>query len=313
MPVCYIDCSEFMHNLLAQEDVSDLDLRVHLGDPVADQIPVLIDGCTVILNGHTIMDAQVLGACPGLRTIIFLGTGAASYIDMQAAERLNIEVLTIKGYGDQAVAEHAFALMLSAARRITQMDSALRRSIWEPQEGLELAGANLGIIGGGGVGKSLANMAGAFGMQVRIWNRSALPTPYAALQAELNTVLRTSDVVSLHLEYSAQTRHFMAKPQFEQMKAASILVNTARGGLIDTPALVAALKQGNTVQHAALDVYEHEPLARDDVLLTLPNVTLTAHAAFKTQAASRRLIREAIRLIRQKTATAAPTPDRRRA
>jgi len=304
MPVCYIDCSSFMQSILSEEDVSDLDLRIHAGDPPTDRIPALAAGCDVMLNGHTHMDAQTLAACPEVRTLIFLGTGAASYIDVQAAARLNIEVLTIKGYGDRSIAEHAFALMLSAVRRIAQMDGALRRGLWDPQEGMELADATLGIIGCAGVGKSLADIASAFGMQVQIWNRSVLAAPYAAWQTELDCVLRTSDVVSLHLGYSAQTRHFMGASEFDRMKTGSILVNTARGGLIDTQALVAALRRGHTVQHAALDVYEHEPLAEQEaVLLGLPNVTLTAHAAFKTRAASRRLMREALALARSALAS----------
>lgn len=290
MSVSYIDCSPFMYDLLREENVSDFELRTYVGDPTPEQIPELVKGCRVVLNGHTMMDADVLDRCPEVRHIIFLGTGASSYIDIAAATERKIEVHTIKGYGDRSIAEHTFGLLLAAARRIVQMDTDLRHGIWHPQEGLELASATLGIIGCGGIGRSLVQIAQAFGMHVQIWNRSVLPEPFSSLQADFSTVVSQSDVVSLHLGYNDQTRHIIGEHELAMMKPGSILVNTARGGLVDTEALIAALQRQQSVHHAALDVYETEPLDGDHPLLQLPNVTLTAHAAFKTKAASRRLL-----------------------
>lgn len=299
MSVSYIDCSPFMHDLMKEEDLSALGLRTYIGDPTPDQIPELALGCPVILNGHTTMDAALLDRCPDVRSIVFLGTGAASYIDMAAAADRQISVHTIKGYGDRSIAEHAFGLLMAAAKRISQMDAELRTGVWNPQEGLELADTTLGIVGCGGIGKSLVQLAQAFGMRVRIWNRSPLPEPLRALQTDFSTVLSDSDFVSLHLGYNEQTRHLIGASELAAMKPGSILINTARGGLIDTDALIATLERKQSLHYAALDVYDPEPLAADHPLLRLPNVTLTAHAAFKTKAASRRLLRMAIRIAKE--------------
>ena len=294
MSVCYLDCSLFMKGLLNSESVpSDLGLRIHLGDPPRAAIPSLVHDAQVLLNGHTGFDDELMAACPALRSIVFLGTGASSYIDMEAAARRGIRVRTIKGYGDRSIAEHAFALMLAAARKITAMDRGMRDGRWEPLEGIELRGRTLGIVGGGGVGAELARLAHGFGMNVLVWNRSPLSSDLAAFQADLDEVLRNSDVISIHLALTPETRHFIGAAELARMKHGAIIVNTARGAVVDETALIAALSKG-TLEHAALDVFEAEPLSSFSPLLELENVSLTAHAAFKTREASVQLIRHAI-------------------
>lgn len=306
MSIFYLDCSPFMHDIMQEQDLSALPIKTFVGDPGRDQIPELIQGCPVILNGHTEMDAGLLDRCPDLRTIVFLGTGASSYIDIAAAAERDISVRTIKGYGDQSIAEHTFALLLSSARRIVQMDTELRQGTWGPQEGLELVGTTLGIIGCGGIGQAVARIAQALGMHVKIWNRSPLPEPFAALQADFSTVLAESDFVSLHLGLNEETRHRIGPDELAAMKRGSILINTARGGLVDTNALIEALQRKDTLQYAALDVFETEPLPKDDRLLSLDNVTLTSHAAFKTRAASQRLLKMAIDIAAQELERSQP-------
>lgn len=296
MRASYVDCSPFMKALLDAE-APDRDIAVHLGNPV--DLPDLLaraGDAAVVLNGHTVMDAAAMDGLPLLRRIVFLGTGAGSYIDMDAAALRGIAINTISGYGDRSVAEHAFALILNAARRVAEMDRMLRAGAWEPLEGIELAGRRLGIVGFGGIGRELATMAHGFGMVPMIWNRSGVPEEWRAYAATLDAVLSQADVVSLHLALAPETRSFFNAERLATIQNGAILVNTARGGLIDEAALVVALREGR-LRHAALDVFEAEPLPLGHPFFNCENITLTAHAGFKTEAASLNLIRKALTLL----------------
>lgn len=292
MDVSYIDCSPFVRGLFtpALEAIVP-GMVIHLEDPRSEaELISRMAGAMVVLNGHTAMPAAVLRQCPGLRSIVFLGTGASSYIDMAAAASLGIAVRTVPGYGDRAVAEHAMALMLAAARRVTSMDRALRSGHWEPEDGIELEGKRLGVIGAGGIGRCFMRLAAGFGMEVVAWNRSEPAVPLGFPRLELADVLATSDVVSLHLALTPQTRGFLGAVQFAAMKPGAILVNTARGGLVEEAALMSAL-DGGRLRHAALDVFDEEPMRPDHPLTRRADVTLTAHAGYKTPEATRRLLR----------------------
>jgi len=270
-------------------------LKVHEGDPARCELSQLMGGAFVVINGHTRMDDALLSRATKLRSIVFLGTGASSHIDLDAASRRNIRVRTIRGYGDRTVAEHAFALLLSAARNIVRMDGDVRAGCWSPSEGIELAGRTLGIIGLGGIGSEVARIAAAFDMRVIAWNRSGVAPGVPAEPAELDTLLSHSDAVSLHLALVAQTRGFLNAQRLAQMKPGVILVNTARGALVDEVALVEHLRQGH-IGHAALDVFDVEPLPADHPLTRLDRVTLTSHAAWKSKAAAKRLLQLALQI-----------------
>lgn len=292
--ICYLDCSSFMKNLLDEEGLpANTALRVHVGDPASEDIASIVGNAQVLLNGHTNISAKVMAACPALRSIVFLGTGASSYIDLAAAKTQGIHVATIKGYGDRTIAEHAFALMLAAARNISRMDRDVRHGIWESREGVELSGRTLGIIGAGGVGVMLASMARDFGMKVLIWNRSKVSDEFFTMQSELDEVLSTADVLSIHLALTEETNGFLGAAELARTKPGVILVNTARGALIDETALLHALASGQ-VSHAALDVFSEEPLPPDSPFCGLNNVTLTSHAAFKSKEAAKRLLRQSL-------------------
>ncbi|AYD03992.1 NAD(P)-dependent oxidoreductase [Neorhizobium sp. NCHU2750] len=293
----YIDCSPFMLGLL-QEVMPDCAQKmvVNVGDPDAEGIVSLAAEATTVLNGHTMMDEPLLARLPHLREIIFLGSGATSYIDVAAAERQGIRVRTISGYGDRSVAEHATALMFAATRKIATMDRELRAGHWEPLEGMELAGRRLGIIGFGGIGQTFAEIGEALGMAVSIWNRSPLPPRWSDHALPLDELLSQSDVISLHLALNDTTRGMIGAARLALMKPTSILINTARAGLIDSAALRNALEKGR-IAHAALDVFDEEPLPATSPWFSLSNVTLTAHAGFKTADASRRLLRTAVEML----------------
>ena len=188
------------------------------------------------------------------------------------------------------------ALMFAAGRGIAAMDQAIRQGHWEPLNGIEFAGRTLGVIGTGGIGRAMIRLGAGIGMEVLAWNRSGVPGGLPCRSAELDELLRQADGVSLHLVLNEATQGFLGRERLALLKPSAILINTARGALIDEAALVEALAAG-WIAHAGLDVFAEEPLARDHPLARLPNVTLTAHAGFATDAASARLLRMALEIL----------------
>lgn len=261
-----------------------------------DDLPRVIDGYDVALDDHSYMPTELVARCPQLKHIVFLGTGAASYMNVAELNARGVKVHTIKGYGDTAVAEHTVALIFAAARDIARMDREVRSGVWTPQEGVQLLGKTLGVVGLGGIGAEVARIGKGLGMEVVAYNRT--PRPDAGVpQVDIDTLLAKSDVVSLNLVLNDETRGFLSKERIARMKPGAILVNTARGALVDEAALVAALQSGH-IRHAGLDVFHAEPLKADHPLTKLPNVTLTSHAAFRTLEASMTLLRRAIDIVR---------------
>jgi D-3-phosphoglycerate dehydrogenase len=234
--------------------------------------------------------------CPDLKHVIFLGTGARSYMNPEELAGLGITVHIIKGYGDTAVAEHAIALMWAAARDVAVMDRSVRAGTWSRREGMQLTGKTLGLLGFGGIAAEAARIARGMGMRVLAWNRSPKSAPGVEF-VSLDRLLAESQVLSVHLLLNDQTRGYLGAAELAKLRPGAILVNTARGALIDEPALVAALRSGR-IRHAALDVFDTEPLPPGHELTTLPNVTLTAHAAFCTPEAGETLLRRALDIAR---------------
>ena len=305
MRATFIDCPTFLHELYRGELASIVpDLEINIGSPSREEAIALLEGATFAMNDHTMMDEAMLAACSGLRSIVFLGTGAASYIDLQAAERLGVRVRAYGGYGDQSVAEHAIALMFAAARGVARMDREMREGRWDTLNGIELAGRTLGVIGTGGIGKAMARLGAGLGMQVVAWNRSGVPEGLPCRAVELDELLSSADVVSLHLVLNEQTRGFLNRRRIGLMKPGAIFINTARGAIVDEAALIEALQAGR-IAHAGLDVFGTEPLPPGHPLTRLENVTLTAHAAFATREASERLLRMALELLAEERARAA--------
>jgi len=259
-----------------------------------DDLPRVLHGYDIALDDHSYMPTELVAQCPQLKHIVFLGTGAASYMNVDELKSRGVSVHTIKGYGDTAVAEHTIALMFAAARDVARMDREVRGGIWTPQEGVQLLGKTLGVIGLGGIGREVARMGKGLGMEVIGWNRTRRA---GVTLVDLDTLLAKSDVVSLNLVLNDETRGFLSKERIARMKPGAILVNTARGALADEAALMDALKSGH-IRHAGLDVFHAEPLKADHPLTKLPNVTLTSHAAFRTLEASMTLLRRAIDIVK---------------
>jgi len=297
MKSIFIDCNHQLEPIWHRvHGAGDPPVTVNTAPYKVEDLPQLLDGYDVALDDHSYMPTEFIAQCKSLKHIVFLGTGAASYMNIAELKELGVSVHIIKGYGDTAVAEHTIALMFACAREIAKMDRTLRAGTWKPLEGMQLLGKTIGIIGLGGIGAETARIAKGIGMNVIAYNRTKhadAPVPLV----DIDELLAKSDVVSLNLVLNDETRNFLNAERIARMKPGAILVNTARGALVDEGAMLAALRSGH-IGHAGLDVYHAEPLKPDHPLTTMENVTISAHAAFRTVEASETLLRRAIDIVK---------------
>ena len=271
----------------------DLPIKIHLDPDVSPQaLPDVIGDAEIAIIDHTYFPTDMARRCTSTKHVVFLGTGARSYMSPEELAGLGITVHTIKGYGDTAVAECAFALMWEAARDLAHMDRENRRGTWLRTEGMQLTGKTLGLIGFGGIAAEVARLASGVGMRVLAWNRTPKTAPNVTF-VPIDQLLGDSHVVSLHLLLNDETRGFLSAERMGLMRRGAILINTARGALVDDAAMIEALKSRH-LRHAGLDVFAVEPLPADSPLKQLPNVTLSAHSAFRTPEASDNLIAAAL-------------------
>ena len=300
MKSIFLDCNDQLAPVWARvirPDDPKIDVNT---EPFArEQLPLLLAGYDIALDDHSYMPTELVARCRQLKHIVFLGTGAASYMNLDELKARGVTVHAIKGYGDTAVAEHTIALMGAAARDIARMDREVRAGTWTPQEGVQLLGKTLGVIGLGGIGREVARIGNGIGMEVIAYNRTRRADAGVPL-VDIDSLLARSDVVSLNLVLNDATRGILSAERIARMKPGVILVNTARGALVDEAALLAALKSGH-IRHAGLDVFQAEPLKPDHPLAKLRNVTLTSHAAFRTLEASMTLLRRAVDIVRTLT------------
>ncbi len=272
----------------------DVEIAINMGPLAEADISERVEGYDTVINDATYFNETTLKLCRGLKHIVFLGTGAASFVDLAAASRLGIKVSTISGYGDTTVAEHAMGLVFAAARHIATMHGIVRGGAWRPMQGMELRGKILGVVGLGGIGREMARIASGVGLEVIAYNRSVRPGASVSMMG-IDELLRQSDIVSLHLALNDETRGFLDRARLQRTKRGVIIVNTARAGVVDEPALIDLLKSGH-VGHYATDVLTKEPPNPDEPLLKLDNVTLTAHAGYNTPEAAMTMYRRAIDL-----------------
>jgi len=237
----------------------------------------------VNIRGRTRFTAEVLAGCPRLRLISIWGTGTDN-VDLAAAVARGITVTNTPGANAVAVAEHALALILAVVKQLAPADQAMRQGGWPRNLVPQLRGKHLGIIGTGLIGREVAGMGRGIGLIVVAWTfhpDAALAARLGFRYVELDELLRTSDVLTIHLRATPDAHHFLNRERLALLKPGAVLVNTARGSLVDEAALVECLRE-KRLAGAGLDVFENEPLPSGHPLTALPNVLLTPHAGGMT-------------------------------
>ncbi|MCR9199535.1 MAG: NAD(P)-binding domain-containing protein [Planctomycetaceae bacterium] len=262
------------------------DVRLHSDLPqTEEEMLERLQPADILLNSRSAVKvgSNLLARLPRLKMIAVCGIGYDS-IDLDAASQRGIVVSNIPGRTATVVAEHAFALMLSVARRIPDMTRQVASGHWPDDLGTSLIGKQVGVIGTGNIGRQMIRLCRALGMRVVAWSFHPQPQLAEELGFEyvsLEQVLQTSSVISLHVRLSEQSRHLIGAAQLALMNPGTILINTARAAVVDTDALVKALHQGQLFG-AGIDVYDQEPVVPNHPLSNCPNTVLTPHSADQT-------------------------------
>jgi D-3-phosphoglycerate dehydrogenase len=234
----------------------------------------------IMMRGSPQLTRRVLAVAKGLRAIVKVGSGLDS-VDLVAATEMGIAVMTSGAATADAVAEHTLALMLSLARDLPRLDRSTRAGNWEQRyfKGREFRALTVGIVGYGRIGARVARLVSAFGARIVVHTRMGVPDiPGARLEPDLDRLLAQVDVLTLHGRLTPGTRGLIGRRELAMMKPTAILINTARGALVDEAALVDALANGR-LAGAGLDAFTVEPVARGNPLLALPNVIVTSHVS----------------------------------
>ena len=262
------------------------EVTVYERTPV-DEVAGRIGDAEIALINKSPITAEVLEACPNLKLICVLATGY-NVVDCAAAKARKIPVCNVPDYGTAAVAQFTFALLLDLCHKVAHHAQTVREGKWcecpdfcywdTPQ--MELAGKTLGIIGFGRIGRAVGKIANAFGMKVIAYNRSQCEEGKAiGSYVNLEELLETADIISLHCPLTAENTGMINADAINKMKDGAILINTARGPLVDEAALAAALRSGK-LRGAACDVISAEPMAADNPLKDAPNCIVTPHMAW---------------------------------
>ena len=238
----------------------------------------------VVVESNIPLRKEFLDACPNLKMLSIAFTGL-DHIDMEACSHRGIVVKNAAGYSTEAVAELAMALMIDVYRKVLDNDTITRQCNRKGiMPGREIGGKTIGVIGMGNIGQRVAKLANAFGCKVLAWNRTQKQIEGVTF-VDKETLLKESDIVTLHIALNAETRDFITEKDFALMKPSAILVNTARGPVVNEHALAKALKEG-VIAGAATDVYGKEPpLNQDNPLFDAPNLIMLPHIGFATEEA----------------------------
>lgn len=264
---------QFQYYLDRKEDATTLSTRMKEAD--------------IAVISNIKLPAEVLEQCPHLQYLSVAFTGL-DHIDLNYCKAHNIAVQNAAGYSTTAVSELAVALMIDLLRQITHFDGTIRRGEGRGAFlGRELRGKTVGVVGTGAIGTATIRLLIAFGCKVLTYNRSEHPdvVSLGVRYTDLDTLMRESDIVTLHVPMTAETHHLISRERLAMMKPSAILVNTARGNVVDIPALAEALAKG-TIAAAATDVYEKEPpLPLDHPLLNAPNCVCLPHIGYASREA----------------------------
>ncbi len=253
-----------------------------------DDVIAACPGAAALIVAFAPIGARVLDALPGLRCVVRYGVGYDN-VDVAAAAQRGVWVANVPDYCVAEVADHTLALLLALARKILRLDASVRRSEWQPVAAARplhrLAGRTLGIIGLGRIGSAVARRARAFGCRVLAYDKYLTAEAVRAAGAEpvdLDSLLGACDALSIHAPLTEETRHMLDARAMARMRREAVIVNTARGAIVDTAALAEALTEGR-LAGAGLDVFESEPLPADHPLRSAPNVILQPHAAWYSE------------------------------
>jgi len=262
-----------------------------LGIPLkGDDLLSRLEGVDGYVAGVDYITADIIEKMPASLKVISRYGAGVDRVDIPACKRKGITVTNTPGANATAVCELAFGLMLSVARNIPFLHYAVEKGEWPRSDGMELAGKTLGIVGLGAIGKKLALRALAFEMAVQAFDPyldQAFASAHGIVAADLDHLLQTSDVVSLHVPLTEQTRHMLNAERLVIMREGAIIINTARGGLIDEEAAAKALREGK-LRGLGLDAFEQEPF-KDSPLIGLPHVVFTPHTGAHTAEAVRNM------------------------
>ena len=269
------------------------------------QILERIGNAEIVLTNKTPLSEETFVQCPNIRLVCVLATGY-NVVDCDAARRRNIPVCNVPDYGTAAVAQFTFSLLLELCNAVGHHSDAVHRGDWQnspyfcfwntPQ--MELAGKTLGIIGFGRIGRAVGRIARAMGMEVLAYNRSRHPEGAAIAEyVDLDALLSRSDIVSLHCPLTAENAGLINAETIAKMKDGAILLNTARGGLLNEQDVADALQNGK-LRYAAVDVVSKEPIHPNNPLLTAPNCIITPHMAWAPIEARQRILDCTARSIR---------------
>jgi glycerate dehydrogenase len=283
------------------------DVQLWPDSSTAEIVPRLRGADVAVINKLR-LDAAALRAVPELKLVCLAATGTDN-VDLDAARELGIGVCNLRDYCTPSVVQHVFALILALNQHLPAHREALRAGAWQASGQFclfeppfrELHGKTLGVIGLGALGSGVAGVARAFGMRVIAallpWRLSQPPgaSGQSAPRVPLDTLLEEADIVSLHCPLTPETHHLIGTSALQKMRRSTLLINTARGGLVDAPALLTALERG-TIAGAGIDVLATEPPAADDVLLQsrLPNLIVTPHIAWSAQESRQRALDEIV-------------------
>ena len=280
----------------------------------SESVSTARDAEGIVVFIYSTVNKQVLDQMPNLKFIATMSTGF-DHVDIEECKRRNITISTVPTYGENTVAEHAFALIFAISRRIIESHERVREGNFSPSglTGFDLFGKTLGVIGVGSIGTHVIRIAKGIGMEVLGYKRTPDPKLAADLGfrfVTMDELLSQSDIITVHVPYNQETHHMLNQDAFSKMKNGVIIINTARGAIIDTTALVDALQSGR-VAAAGLDVLEEESMIREEqellhrefpiedlktvlenhMLLNNPKVVITPHNAFNSREALMRILR----------------------
>ncbi|HTU02403.1 MAG TPA: C-terminal binding protein [Candidatus Sulfotelmatobacter sp.] len=315
MPLVVItDCD---HGTIAPEEkvlkAAGVEYRLHQGKQAAEVMANARDADALIVQ-YASVTGPVLDVLSRCRAVARYGVGVDT-LDIPAATERGVVISNVPDYCMEDVSDHALALALACWRRIAFYDRAIHGGVWNAtavRPVLRLAGRVMGVVGLGRIGAMTARKAAGVGMQVVGCDPYLAELPAGVRRLALDALLRESDIVSIHVPLTEETRHLIGEPALRQMKPTAFLVNTSRGGVVDTAAIERALREG-WIAGAGLDVLEHEPIPAGSPLLSLPNLILTPHAAWysenSTEDLKRKVAEAVVAVLRGKRPDSVVNPE----